>query len=333
MMARVGRRHTRRPPLDATTVRSVRSLTASRAPIMLTSPAGEVIEISSDDDSDVVVDMVIPAPANSPFSEYGGYYSPTGGAVRRKKRKPAVPTTLKTPEQELHDTAVLAARMFDQNAALSPEVKSMYSQVAWCRLRGWPYWPGYVCSPHMLAVDSETMEAFVPFMSTHYWIYFYGCNKSAAVPHSSVVPWDDASKPYREGYPSGGPHRAIGLADAVDLAEEYKLPADERVAWVISRVKTKVMCRGGGWCIVSQNGGALRLMRGYCCEQESAQAARKTRRRYEPTVEMNDAIDGAVRGISATGQLKGATMLRDMQLDESPAQSSQAPTPNAATTP
>ncbi|ETV92280.1 hypothetical protein, variant [Aphanomyces invadans] len=249
--------------------------------------------------------MVIPAPANSPFSEYGGYYSPTGGAVRRKKRKPAVPTTLKTPEQELHDTAVLAARMFDQNAALSPEVKSMYSQVAWCRLRGWPYWPGYVCSPHMLAVDSETMEAFVPFMSTHYWIYFYGCNKSAAVPHSSVVPWDDASKPYREGYPSGGPHRAIGLADAVDLAEEYKLPADERVAWVISRVKTK----------------------------ESAQAARKTRRRYEPTVEMNDAIDGAVRGISATGQLKGATMLRDMQLDESPAQSSQAPTPNAATTP
>ncbi|ETV92277.1 hypothetical protein, variant 2 [Aphanomyces invadans] len=315
MMARVGRRHTRRPPLDATTVRSVRSLTASRAPIMLTSPAGEVIEISSDDDSDVVVDMVIPAPANSPFSEYGGYYSPTGGAVRRKKRKPAVPTTLKTPEQELHDTAVLAARMFDQNAALSPEVKSMYSQVAWCRLRGWPYWPGYVCSPHMLAVDSETMEAFVPFMSTHYWIYFYGCNKrccttthstrTAAVPHSSVVPWDDASKPYREGYPSGGPHRAIGLADAVDLAEEYKLPADERVAWVISRVKTK----------------------------ESAQAARKTRRRYEPTVEMNDAIDGAVRGISATGQLKGATMLRDMQLDESPAQSSQAPTPNAATTP
>ncbi|ETV68277.1 hypothetical protein, variant [Aphanomyces astaci] len=263
MAPSVGRPRTRRSlathkATSITTTRSASRATSSLAPLKLPT---DVVEISDDDihndsqnddgdgdsDDDVVLEKVVPAPRNTPFAEYGGYYSPTGGAVKpAKKKRKVVPAaaaiTPKTPEQELQDTTALAARMFEQHASLVPEITSMYSQVAWCRLRGWPYWPGYVCSPQMLAVDADTMETFVPLMKTHYWIYFYHCNKSAAVPHSSVVPWDDQSKPYRDGYPTGGVNRTIGLAEAVDVAEkEYKLAADDRVAWVVTRVRKKVL--------------------------------------------------------------------------------------------
>ncbi|RHZ03328.1 hypothetical protein DYB31_006498 [Aphanomyces astaci] len=199
MAPSAGRPHTRRSlathkATSITTTRSASRATSSLAPLKLPT---DVVEISDDDthndspnddsdgdsDDDVVLEKVVPAPRNTPFAEYGGYYSPTGGAVKpAKKKRKVVPAaaamTPKTPEQELQDTTALAARMFEQHASLVPEITSMYSQVAWCRLRGWPYWPGYVCSPQMLAVDADTMETFVPLMKTHYWIYFYHCNKS-----------------------------------------------------------------------------------------------------------------------------------------------------------
>ncbi|CAK4071877.1 unnamed protein product [Aphanomyces euteiches] len=190
--------------------------------------------VIDDSDDDVVIEKVIPPPLDSPFAKYGGYYSPTKSKKRTpKKRKPKT-------ELELMDTEALTASMLDKNSQLSPEVKGMYGQVAWCHLRGWPFWPGFVCNPLMLTVDRETMEQFIPLMATHYWIYFYNCNKSAAVPHRSVVPWDDTSKPYREGYPGKSLGRTDGLAEAVDLAEkEFRLAVDDRVAWVFNRIKKK----------------------------------------------------------------------------------------------
>ncbi|KAF0699531.1 Aste57867_9906 [Aphanomyces stellatus] len=185
------------------------------------------------DDSDVVIEKVVAAPQNTLVGRYGGYYSPTRAKRGPKKRK-VLPKEVQVSKEQLGKLMLL------KNDALSMEIRSMYGQVAWCHLRGWPYWPGYVCNPLMLTVDDETMKLFVPKIETHYWIYFYNCNKGAAVPHAAVVAWDDTSKPFREGYPRKGPNSTVGLWDAIALADkEFHLPANDRVAWVLKKISKK----------------------------------------------------------------------------------------------
>ncbi|KAF0695334.1 Aste57867_13845 [Aphanomyces stellatus] len=142
----------------------------------------------------------------------------------------------------------LADRLLEMSSKLGPDVTKMYGQVTWNLMRGFPYWPGYICNPNLLLNNEQSMKKFAPLVETHYWVYFYGTNNGAAVLHKNVVPYDDKALPYREGYPNTKPikkqknsaNRMAGFPEAVEIADsEHQLPLEARVSWVFKKVNTQ----------------------------------------------------------------------------------------------
>ncbi|CAK4500801.1 unnamed protein product [Aphanomyces euteiches] len=161
---------------------------------------------------------------------------------------------------ELADGNGMAEQLLELNEKLPAEVKGMYGRVVWAQMRGYPYWPGYVCDPTMLTNDYESMKIFLPQIETHYWVYFYDSDNrwrlnsdmsmtglfSAAIPYTKVAPWEDTSKPYRTGYFPGLPankkskliSQTAKMKPAIELAErEQQLPSENRIAWVLQKVE------------------------------------------------------------------------------------------------
>jgi hypothetical protein len=59
-----------------------------------------------------------------------------------------------------------------------------YGQVVWAHMRGFQYWPGFVCDPALLG--KKELAAYDP--ETKHWVYFYGSNnRCAASLHTYIL--------------------------------------------------------------------------------------------------------------------------------------------------
>ncbi|RHY98182.1 hypothetical protein DYB26_013240, partial [Aphanomyces astaci] len=208
-----------------------------------------------DDDRTVSTNMdnnspVDPTSASIPAvakkgSNHGDHDSDTVTTAKPTKSQPRKqPATKKPVDTSRWDDVFesMAAQFLAKSDELMAQDKAMYGQVAWARIRGYPYWPGYICDPKMLVNDYVSIQKFLPMMDTHFWVYFYQANNSAPVLRSQVALWEDTSKPFQDGFPykKGKPLKNPKFDEAKDIAAvEFQLPIEKRVAWVVVKVLDK----------------------------------------------------------------------------------------------
>ncbi|RHY69890.1 hypothetical protein DYB34_005645 [Aphanomyces astaci] len=186
----------------------------------------------------------IPAVAKK-GSNHGDHDSDTVTTAKPTKSQPRKqPATKKPVDTSRWDDVFesMSAQFLAKSDELMAQDKAMYGQVAWARIRGYPYWPGYICDPKMLVNDYVSIQKFLPMMDTHFWVYFYQANNSAPVLRSQVALWEDTSKPFQDGFPykKGKPLKNPKFDEAKDIAAvEFQLPIEKRVAWVVVKVLDK----------------------------------------------------------------------------------------------
>ncbi|ETV87469.1 hypothetical protein H257_01032 [Aphanomyces astaci] len=203
--------------------------------------------VSANMDNNSPVDLTsasIPAVAEK-GSNHGDHDSDTVTTAKPTKSQPRKQHATKKPVDTSRWDDVfesMSAQFLAKSDELMAQDKAMYGQVAWAKIRGYPYWPGYICDPKMLVNDYVSIQKFLPMMDTHFWVYFYQANNSAPVLRSQVALWEDTSKPYQDGFPSkkGKPLKNPKFDEAKDIAAvEFQLPIEKRVAWVVLKVLDK----------------------------------------------------------------------------------------------
>ncbi|RHY30722.1 hypothetical protein DYB32_004070 [Aphanomyces invadans] len=157
--------------------------------------------------------------------DQGGAEASDTESVPAKTKQPRKSTPAKKVAvvAEWDDVAAsLSAQFLAKSSELVSQDKAMYGQVAWARIRGYPYWPGYICDPKMLVHDYVSMQKYLPLMDTHFWVYFYQTNNSAPVLRADIALWEDSSKPFHDGFPTkkGKPYKNAKFDEAKTIAAD-----------------------------------------------------------------------------------------------------------------